>query len=599
MKRRLDSSNPESREILAAFVQPEDGASIEASSIRNYVADRLPPWMVPQKFVQLSEMPETLSGKPDFRKLENIDMPGSDRSGELANPAEIKIADLFASILKIPRPSPEDDFFSLGGDSLSTLELILEAERQGVPLTVDRLAARHSIRELAEILDEKRTARPQKDRQEGAIAAGALDRDARLPPDILKALASAGKRIPATEQRPLKSILLTGAAGFLASRLLRDLLEQTDAHIYCLVQAHSRMHGLSRLQGANDRFNVGIKTEDWQRVTPLCGDITKPHLGLSETEWSELASTIDSVHHCAAVVNMILPYQDLRAANVGGTENILRFALAGRPKQINYASTLSVFVATDHNSGVVYEKDNLDTTQWVYGGYAQTKWAAERLLRLVPPDILPINIFRFGLITGDVQTGASSDRDFLTMLVKGVTSIGCLPASWLDQFYVDVTPRNYSAAAMATISTSQWQKNGETFHIANRQGVSLRMIVDAMRLEGCPIDIVDDPVWQSRASSVHTNSENAAAFLSLCRGTDETFSNHRIFDLFQATGITFDSRNTDAVLSGTGVTCPAPTTDLIRIYVRDILSKIQPEVVNKAHYQGIGQSPAPHTRIDL
>gem|GEM_PF-2719803 len=53
----------------------------------------------------------------------------------------------------------------------------------------------------------------------------------------------------------------------------------------------------------------------------------------------------------------------------------------------------------------------------VYGGYAQTKWLAEKSL-LQFREKLSINIFRYGLLTGDSKTGMSASHDFLSMFVQ-------------------------------------------------------------------------------------------------------------------------------------------------------------------------------------
>src|SRR5436305_1206424 len=84
--------------------------------------------------------------------------------------------------------------------------------------------------------------------------------------------------------------------------------------------------------------------------------------GVPPAEWSRLADEIDAIHHCAANVNMVLPYEVLRPANVGGTQEILRLALTGRRKALHYASTLSVLVATDHRGAELLEDDDLAAT---------------------------------------------------------------------------------------------------------------------------------------------------------------------------------------------------------------------------------------------
>ena len=79
----------------------------------------------------------------------------------------------------------------------------------------------------------------------------------------------------------------------------------------------------------------------------LCGDLEEPLLGLPEADWVRLAREVDTVYHCRARVNLVLPYAALRPANVLGTRRVARFLCEGRRKVLHYASTLSVFVSTE------------------------------------------------------------------------------------------------------------------------------------------------------------------------------------------------------------------------------------------------------------
>ena len=570
LKRSIDPSKPNSREILVAFIQPKDGQIFNPLELRRYLDNTLPPWMVPQKFVKLEKMPETASGKPDFQVLLHTDLSAPGNSKRTHTPTSEKLADLIAMVLRIRRPSPDDEFYSLGGDSLSTLDLVIAAERQGIYVTIDQLARRSSIFDLASTIDAEPAHGATHCHQNGAIAAAFLDKESYLPADIRQKISSVSQDLQPLA-RSFHSIFLTGASGFFGSRLLHDLLHFTDAHIYCLTQASTCQAALLKLQATSNKYGVLITPEEWQRVTPVCGNIAQPQMGLSGTEWQKLSRETDVIYHCAATVNLVHTYEQLKDVNLGGTQNIVHFALEGKRKPIHYASTLSVFVATDHNSGTVYEADHLDTTRWIYGGYAQTKWAAERFLRQVAAS-LPINIFRLGFIAGDTNNPINPDNSLLKIFAKGITSIGCIPEQWLDRLYIDLTPRDYATKAMTVIAKQQGGKQGNTFHIANPQSIKLRNLIEAMILAGRTIELVDEGTWLRRIKSLDIHSLNAATLLSLCRGNEEDFGKHRLFDLFQASGINFDQSNTNSSLKDTGLKRPLITTDLMHAYIKNLLT---------------------------
>jgi hypothetical protein len=163
-----------------------------------------------------------------------------------------------------------------------------------------------------------------------------------------------------------KDIFLTGSTGFLGAYLLDELLKQTDVNIYCLVRSIS-------------------STNPFQsRVFYLHGDLTLPHLGLDEHQYSMLVSKIRSIYHGGAAVNFIKPYNELRAANVLGTVELIKLSYLANCR-INYISTLSVL----H-----------ENTQ---SGYVQSKQVAERLLEQASEKGLLITILRPGKIANFYQ----------------------------------------------------------------------------------------------------------------------------------------------------------------------------------------------------
>jgi amino acid adenylation domain-containing protein len=108
---------------LAAFVVSEGETAID---IRRAVAGTLPRGMVPQTVITLDGLPTTERGKVDTEALREM-LPST--SGAAAAPARPEdelargVARRMAEVLGVDRVGPDDDFFALGGDSLSTIEL--------------------------------------------------------------------------------------------------------------------------------------------------------------------------------------------------------------------------------------------------------------------------------------------------------------------------------------------------------------------------------------------------------------------------------------------------------------------------------------------
>ena len=141
-------------------------------------------------------------------------------------------------------------------------------------------------------------------------------------------------------------VLLTGGTGFIGPFLMKSLLEQTRAKIHVLVRASDEKQGRQRLRAAMESMGPcasGLKAMFEARVIPVCGDLGQPKLGLTQKVWDFLANEIDTVFHNGATVNYLFNYDLMRDANVMGTNEVLRLAFEGRPKEFNYVSTTFVF----------------------------------------------------------------------------------------------------------------------------------------------------------------------------------------------------------------------------------------------------------------
>jgi len=481
-------------------------------------------------------MPETVTGKADFAQLRKLDLHVVPITAALPETAlEKTLHDLWAAVLKKNDFGIEDDFFAIGGDSLAVIHLSLAAEKQDLRISPALLVQYPCIRKLAKALSARAD-------DSGALPCDWIKQDVAFDTDWQHLIDAAATR-PQNETTTSAKIFLTGATGFLGGRLLTELLAQTSAEIICLVRDPSRM---------------AVKDA---RITTVIGDLEQKYFGLSESDWQNLAKNTDAVYHCAARVNVVQPYEALRTANVAGTRAVLHFALTGKRKKLHIASTLSVFVATDQNSGVLLESDRLENTKYVYGGYAQTKWAAEYVLLQIPTAACDITHYRFGLITGDSETGSCSETDFLKIFARGLRRLGAVPEGFGEKLLIDITPVDYAAAALAHLSLHGAE---DIYHIAGSGTLSLAQLTNAIS----GIRAIPAQDWQKFFQDRTMTTEESAAYLALCRCLDD-FDRYRTMDLFQATGVVFD---TARALRDYPTPCPPPSEALIRLYLDHIFT---------------------------
>ena len=564
LKRSFAANGSPARQVLAAFVELDDGAVATQDELAAHVAAELPAWMVPRHFVIRGRLPETVTGKIDLAALARAKLDRDHRGADGITPTERVLLQIYRHLFETDAVSVDDSFCSLRGDSLIALQLILELENEEIGLGADEILSRRSIRELAREIEVGDGSRSDV-RSSAELAKMADSYRASIPATVAAAIRGSAHTYT------LDAILVTGAAGFLGSHLVDELIRHSEATIICLIRAADTAAATSRLLGAFRRYGLHASLELQHRLKVLAGDAAAPRFGLDTASWEFLSRNTDAICHCAATVNMLLPYDALRRDNVEATLEVARLAMHGRPKRLHYASTLSVFVASDHNKGTLRENDEPATDGFVYGGYGQSKWVAERILRQLPDPECPVTIYRFGLITGHSRTGTGFGTDQLSLFTRGLVELGCIPEVALDRLFVDMTPVDYAAAAMARLLVRPASFVAKTFHIANPASTPLRSWIGALRRAGCRIVSVDDDAWRDAAARLANNPAAATAVLSLCRIDDELYRRHRSLDLFQATDVRFDMRNTEAALGKSGLSCPAPDDLLLQRYATAIL----------------------------
>jgi pristinamycin I synthase-3/4 len=556
LKRPLHHGGPEA---LVAFVR--GSADLGPGEMGQHLRRALPAWMVPSRFVFVPELPRTPTGKIDLDRLDREPLPDGPRRPPQPGTLGL-VLEVCGQVLGQGPLDPDAGFFEQGGDSLTLLQAVAALGTRGL-IVPPALLADGPLRAAADWLD----------RRDQETTPGALPAE-RLRQDVEEVLGQAG--LPAAAPRPARpgvpaTVLLTGATGFLGSHVLVELLRRTEAEIICLVRGQGARAGHERLRQALARHGLSVRTEERRRLGVLAGDLVRPLLGLPASTWDDLAERVDTLYHLAAHVNLVLGYEALRADNVLGTLEVVRLWATGRPRWLHHVSTLSVFVATDRDSGTLREDDDLARTRWVHGGYAQSKWAAEWLVRRAA-GAGGVTHYRPGLITPHSRGGPAPARDFLTLFLRGLSRLGCLPRCNRAGLFLDVTPVDYAARALVHLSLHAAGPMGDCFHLTGPRPVSLAELTAALGRAGIPIAEVDAGRWRERLGALEP--EDAAACLALCRalpGGGESFERYRTLDLFQATGVEFDQGRALAGLAGSGIVCPPPDERLLDRYVRAAL----------------------------
>lgn len=200
------------------------------------------------------------------------------------------------------------------------------------------------------------------------------------------------------------NIFLTGATGFLGSKLIKQFLLEGHA-IYLIARD---------IKKAESTLSTLCSTED-ASITIFQGDITAKNLGLSEDDVTYLENKIDVFYHLAALVKFDVELrEELMATNFGGTREALSFAHKIKVKKFLHVSTAYTVGTSDEGFEQLSPKG-----QTYYNPYEESKGLAERAV-FEYADKMDISIFRPSIIVGDSKTGEANSQFTLYGFMRGL-----------------------------------------------------------------------------------------------------------------------------------------------------------------------------------
>ncbi|KAF2090615.1 hypothetical protein K490DRAFT_34564 [Saccharata proteae CBS 121410] len=265
--------------------------------------------------------------------------------------------------------------------------------------------------------------------------------------------------------KPTKDVVvLTGATGALGAHILAQHLSNDSVDkIYCLVRGSDHHAAVSRVDKAlQQRGLPGLRQDDTgshvsntttssPKLVVLQCDLSSPSLGLSRSDYTNLAHTATTIIHVAWAVNFRMRLRSFVKDNIAGLHHLLNLALSapGTPPKFIYCSSTASVTNTHatNTSAVIPESVSTDPSTSSPLGYSRSKWVAEAICHRAHQQTRlrsRIAVARVGQLAGDTVTGVWNTQEAWPMMLGTVKLIGALPAlrdeplSWLP---VDVAAK--------------------------------------------------------------------------------------------------------------------------------------------------------------
>jgi fatty acid CoA ligase FadD9 len=413
--------------------------------------------------------------------------------------------------------SERRSFAEAGGDSLAAASFAaLLSDVFGVEVDVNLILspagnpmtwAAAIEKALASATGGRPTARTVHGERARQLSGADLD-IARLQPNLVDALKAQPPQPAVVDAR---CVLITGATGFLGRFLCLEWLERLaplNGTVICLVRARDTDEAMARMRatfaGDDDLATRFAALEGHLEV--LVGDIGDQRLGLDEDTWDRLTAQVDRIVHPGALVNHVLGYEDLFAANVMGTAELVSLAVTHRLKPLDFVSSIAVVPYLDRTGGVDETSPlaaTIEIKDRYSAHYGASKWAAEQVLHSAQERFgLPVTVFRGDMMLPhrryhrQVNTPDVFARLLQSLVLTGLAPVsfyGLTPEGRRPTAHYDGLPVDFIASAIVAVALG-CGSGIETFHVVNPHdddGISLDTVVDWIEAAGYPIQRVE------------------------------------------------------------------------------------------------------------
>lgn len=474
---------------------------IDEQKLKAFLAESLTDYMVPDAYLQMAELPLTPNGKVNRKALPEPKMMAAETASAFVEPEgqmETDIAEAFREVLGAERISANDDFFLLGGTSISAIKVVAALTLKGYQLVFKDVFARKTPRVLAAYLSGKEAGAAGPVRE--TIVVNASEEKMQESPyaDILDANTLDALRHG--ERQPLGDVLLTGATGFMGIHFLRELIENETGRIYCILRGRGSVSPASRLRSLMFYYFDDSYEELFdKRIFVVEGNITDAAF------FDHLDVKVDTVINCAANVKHFSAGDDIEKVNVESVRNLIAWCLKHGARLVHTSTTSVAGQSIDGypSPDTVMTERMFDFGQSLANQYVKSKYDAEKLIfDAIHADGLNAKIMRVATLAsrnsdGEFQINFRTNG-FMGRL-KTYAVLGCVPFDMLDA-PCEFSPIDEVCKASRLLATTP--RGMVVFHPCNNHTLPLGDVLRCLETVGIHVEAVERDVFDERVRAL-------------------------------------------------------------------------------------------------
>ena len=548
------------RDILCGYFVAEGRISL--SLLKKHLSKKLPNYMVPNYLVQLDTFKYTPNGKID-RKVLPEPVFEAKKIVPPSNQLENKILNIWRGILSLEEISINDNFFNIGGDSLTALKMQIELMKNNFNVNYGDIFKNNTIHDLANFIQNHIT--------QDAVT-NYTKKDFKNIDKLLKK--NTTFRAMKLKQKILKNVMLVGATGFLGIHVLAELLKIDDIKIYCLIRKDPSTSPENKLKHKFQYyFGSDLSNLFGKRLFVIAGDITEDNFGTSNDIYNLLGDAVQTVVNCAASVKHYGYYGEFEKINVTGVKNLVKFC-ENFNKEFYQTSTISVSGNTmtslpssyTPKKTIYFGENNLYINQPLDNVYVRSKFEAEKyILEEVASKRLKALILRIGNITNRYIDGKfqenSNDNAFLNRL-KAFIFLKELPKSMINN-YIEFSPVDKVAESIV-ICMRYYTYPMTVLHLYNSNHLYINVFLEYLNELGYHIDVIDDKIFKEHLNQLLFNSKDSEKVSVLLNDLDKDKN------LVYKTNLKITNKFTLKFLSKTDFAWPIITKEYIEKILKNL-----------------------------
>ncbi|HJO94007.1 MAG TPA: amino acid adenylation domain-containing protein [Victivallales bacterium] len=471
------------------------GKSYKVEELRKWLGKTLPEYMIPGYFIKLDKIPRNINGKIDRNALPEVN-EYTELDTEYIAPKtekELIIAESWKNILEREKIGINDNFFSLGGDSIKAINLISNLQKNFIT-EINDIYKFPTVHLLAEnIKMQKDNLKLKFKKIKDSIHNSEKNREeySKLILSEIEKYKNKNikyEKIDLSKTRDYKNILLTGGTGFLGCHIFKELYQTQNSNIVLIIRGNKDNSPRQRfLKKCKYYFGINFSKEIElsSRIEIYDGDLQKDNFGVDSLVYGLLTKTVDCIVHTAASVKHFGEYKIFYKANVKTTENLLNFAKNTLKKDFHFISTEAVCMFgkySDNRKYTVYSEYDIDQGQNLEDKpYIKSKLAGEKLVVKARQEGLTTNIYRVGNLVFNSETGKyqeNIEENAFFKKMKAFKNLGYVPKTIVVD---DLSYINETAKLFCKLFNKVSLKN-EILHVFNEKTKDLADILASEKM---------------------------------------------------------------------------------------------------------------------